>query len=122
MLALFQNLANDNPAVTDFRNRQAFGHLGLGWLLSITGKPPEAEAEFRTALEIQQKLADDNPSVTEFRADLAVSHNDLGWLLSHTDKPADGKAEYRKCWKSSRSYSTTTPPSSICAATWQWTV
>ena len=36
-----------------------------------TGKPAEAEAEFRKGLAIQQKLADDNPAVTDFRSSLA---------------------------------------------------
>ena len=46
-----------------------------------TGKPAEAEAEFRKGLAIQQKLADDNPAVTDFRSRLASSHNNLGVLL-----------------------------------------
>ena len=50
-------------------------------MLSNTGKPAEAEAEYRKAMAIQQKLADDNPAVTEFRSNLAMSHNNLGWLL-----------------------------------------
>ena len=61
-----------------------------------TGKPAEAEAEYRKALAIYQKLADDNPAVTEFRSRLADSHNNLGWLLSNTGKPAEAEAEYRK--------------------------
>ena len=57
---------------------------------SGTGKPAEAEAEFRTAVAILQKLADDNPAVTEFRSYLALSHNNLGTLLSETGKPSGG--------------------------------
>ena len=55
-----------------------YSHNNLGILLSSTGKPSEAEAEYRKALAIQQKLADDNPAVTEFRSRLALSHNNLG--------------------------------------------
>ena len=40
----------------------------IGNLLWQTGKPTEAEAEFRRALAIRQKLAADNPAVTEFRS------------------------------------------------------
>ena len=36
-----------------------------------TGRPSEAEAEFRKAIALLQKLADDNPAVTEFRYGLA---------------------------------------------------
>ena len=77
-LAIRQKLADDNPAVTEFRSRLADSHNNLGVLLRETGKPAEAEAEYRKALAIQQKLADDNPAVTEFRSDLAVSHDNLG--------------------------------------------
>ena len=68
----------------------------LADLLSNTGKPAEAEAEYRKALAIWQKLADDNPAVTGFRSSLADSHFDLGILLSNTGKPAEAEAEYRK--------------------------
>ena len=65
-------------------------------LLSKTGKPAEAEAEYRKALAIWQKLADDNPAVTDFRSSLACSHRNLGDLLSKTGKPAEAEAEFRK--------------------------
>ena len=77
-MAIQQKLADDNPAVTDFRNRQAQGHNDLGILLSDTGKPAEAEAEYREAPGIRQKLADDYPAITEFRSRLAASHHNLG--------------------------------------------
>ncbi len=59
-------------------------------LLASTGKPAEAEAEFRKALALRQKLADDNPAVTEFRSGLAYSHNDLGGLLSEQGQAGGG--------------------------------
>ena len=68
----------------------------LGILLGETGKPAEAEAEYRKALALWQKLADDNPAVTEFRSGLAESHGCLGALLSKTGKPAEAEAEFRK--------------------------
>ena len=95
-LAIQQKLADDNPAVTDFRSSLAISHNILGNLLAVTGRSSEAEAEYRKALAIQQKLADDNPAVTEFRNRLAISHNNLGNLLSDTGKPSEAEAEYRK--------------------------
>ena len=73
-LAIRQKLADDNPAVTDFRSRLADSHINLGILLSETGKPAEAEAEYRKALAIRQKLADDNPSVIDFRGGLSYDY------------------------------------------------
>ena len=67
-LAIQQKLADDNPAVTEFRSGLAHSHNNLGILLCETGKPAEAEAEYRKALAIYRKLADDNPAVTDFRS------------------------------------------------------
>ena len=68
----------------------------LGFLLFATGRPTEAEAEYRQALAIREKLAAENPAVTEFRSALADCHNNLGCLLSQTGKPAEAEAEYRE--------------------------
>ena len=45
----FQKLAGENPTVTRFRRSLAHGHYNLGLLLAKTGKPSEAEAEYREA-------------------------------------------------------------------------
>ena len=95
-LAIYQKLADDNPAVTDFRSGLAQNHFTLGHVLSSMGKPVAAEAEYRKALAIRQKLADDNPAVTWSRFSLAHSHDFLGGLLSNTGKPAEAEAEFRK--------------------------
>ena len=51
----------------------------LGYVLSRTGKPAEAQAEYRKGLALDQKLADDNPAVTNFRRNLASST--ITWLV-----------------------------------------
>jgi tetratricopeptide (TPR) repeat protein len=71
-------------------------HHNLGLLLKNTGKPAEAEAEYRKAQAIFQKLADASPDVNVFRANLAECHYNLGDLLSATGKPAEAVADYRK--------------------------
>jgi tetratricopeptide (TPR) repeat protein len=94
-LAIYQKLADDIPAVTEFRSRLADSHHGLGWSMSEVGKPVEAEAEYRKALAIQQKLADDNPAVTEFRSRLADCHHNLGVLLFASGKSSEAEGEHR---------------------------
>ena len=64
-------------------------------MLSQTGKPSAAEAEYRRALEIHQKLAADNPAVTEFRKFLAIGHINLGLLLSTMGRSAEAAADDR---------------------------
>jgi eukaryotic-like serine/threonine-protein kinase len=49
-------------------------HFNLGILLSKTGKPAEAAAEYWEALAIRQKLVDDNPSVIDFRVDRSLDY------------------------------------------------
>ncbi len=78
-MALYQKLADESPAVTQFRSDMAYCHDALALVLLNTGKPAEAEAEFRTALAIQQKLIDDNPSDIGLRGD--QSHNYL-WVAA----------------------------------------
>jgi tetratricopeptide (TPR) repeat protein len=73
-LALWQKLADDNPAVTEFRSSLAHSQFYLGILLSGTGKPAEAETEFRKALAIKQKLVDDNPSDVNLRGGLSYDY------------------------------------------------
>ena len=108
-LAIRQKLADDNPAVSEFRNALAASHNNLGIVLWQTGRPKEAEAEYRTALAIREKLADDNPAVSEFR-------NQLGQPLQpRPPAPADGPAEggrgprSARRWRSSGSWPTANP-------------
>ena len=65
-------------------------------LLAATGKPSEAEAEYRKALAIDRSWPTTTPPSLEFRSDLAISHNNLGSLLSGTGKSSEAEAEYRK--------------------------
>ena len=85
-LAIQQKLADDNPAVTQFRGFLANHHFGLCILLSDTGKPTEAQAEYRKALAIRKKLADDNPSIPDFQSDLADMLSSIGWRLTQAGK------------------------------------
>jgi serine/threonine-protein kinase len=81
-LALQQKLADDSPAVIEFRIRLADTHANLGFQLrDATGRPEEALDEYRAEHAILQKLADDNPAVADFRSRLAGSHDGLGDTL-----------------------------------------
>ena len=51
-MAIQQKLADDNPAVTDFRSRLASTHNNIGNLQSDTGKPVEALESYGLALAI----------------------------------------------------------------------
>jgi serine/threonine protein kinase len=93
-LAIRQQLADANPAVTQLQSDLAHSHNHVGVLLRATGKPAEALKAYESALAIQQKLADTNPTVTQFQSDVAANHHNLGNLLSATGKPAEALKAY----------------------------
>ena len=64
-------------------------------MLPLTGKTAEAQAEFRTSLEIVQKLSNDNPAVTRLRRGLALCRLCFAPLLLEIGKPAEAEAECR---------------------------
>jgi tetratricopeptide (TPR) repeat protein len=94
--ALYQKLADDNPAVTKFRDYLSISHQGIGNVLSDMGKPADAIAEYRKALEINQKQDAEDPTGTRVRGGLAGNHNSLANMLSKTGKLAEAEAEFRK--------------------------
>ena len=67
----------------------------IGRLLANTGRPREAEVEYRAALAIRRKLAEEYPAVSEYRNGLAASHNNLGILLWKSGRLKEAEAEYR---------------------------
>ncbi len=95
-IAISQQLADDSPAVTQYRDFLCKHHTTLGNLLKDTGRSMEAVAELRMALAIHPKLADDGPAVTDFRIGLADSHQDLGWVLFDSGRSTEAEAEHRK--------------------------
>ena len=97
-MALYQKLADDEPAVHGsqvwFRNIDPI--IERAERLSREGKLAEAEAAYRDALSSYQKLADAHPGVTEFRVRLALSHFQFGVQLSWWGKLTEAEAEYRR--------------------------
>src|SRR5262249_6415398 len=80
-LAIYQKLADAQPAVTDFQADLANIHNNIGVALTRVGKPAEALEALRRALPIQQKLVDANPANTDFQASLSLIHNNIGLAL-----------------------------------------
>ena len=98
-LALDQELADDNPAVTRFQSGLGSSHNNLGVLLLQMGKPAERRPKCTwAARRLRQKLSDDNPKAsTQFRSShVAMTYGNLGYLLRKTGKPAEAEAELRK--------------------------
>jgi tetratricopeptide (TPR) repeat protein len=97
-MALYQKLADDEPAV--YGSQVWFRNIDLiierAERSSREGKLAEAEAAYRDALSSCQKLADAHPGVTEIRVRLALSHFQFGVQLSWWGKLTEAEAEYRE--------------------------
>jgi tetratricopeptide (TPR) repeat protein len=94
--AIWQKLADANPAAIEFQRGLATSHNDIGIALVGMGKPEEALTAWRKASAIQQKVADANPAVTEFQFDLSHTHNNIGNLLVETGKPAEALQAHQK--------------------------
>jgi tetratricopeptide (TPR) repeat protein len=95
-LAIWQKLAEANPAVTEFQRGFASTHDSIAIVQAMTGKPEEAVTAWGKALAIQQKLAEANPAVTEFQFDLSSTYNNIGILLLQTGKAAGALQAHQK--------------------------
>ena len=92
-----QKLADDYPAVAQFRSKLADSRLNIGIGLAERGESSKAEAEFRRALALDQKLAEENPTGTEYRTREGACHDELGGLLVNMGNPSAAEAEFRTC-------------------------
>jgi tetratricopeptide (TPR) repeat protein len=91
-LAIRQKLADDHPAVTDFRSRLAHSTLVLAILLGPqAGRKAEAEAEFRMALALYRKLTEDNPKVPGHRYGAAWAQRKLSVVVRSLGRPAEAR-------------------------------
>jgi serine/threonine protein kinase len=80
--SLLQQLADEFPTKTEYRQELVSAHNSLGKLLNQEfGRPKEAESAYLEALAIQKKLAADFPDRPEFRQVLAGLYSNLGNVL-----------------------------------------
>ena len=93
-LAIFRDLAEDNPAVTYYRNGLAYIQIRRGILLSQAGRLKEAEAEFRSAAAIFQALADQSPKVPDYADGLASALTQLGDVVRSSGRAVEARDAY----------------------------
>ncbi len=95
-LAIQQKLAEDYPAIPDFRNNLASSHTDLADTLRILGRFAEARENYDQAIALREKLVKDNPTVTEFRSGMARSVRRLGLVRPAAGDLAGAVAYARK--------------------------
>jgi serine/threonine-protein kinase len=92
-LAVWEELARDNPADPSHRDRQAFCHHNLALLYRDTRRPDDAEKFHKRALATQEALARDHDGVADYQLALALTRNSLGNLYRRTNRlDAAGKS------------------------------
>ncbi len=92
---LFQQLADEFPMRTEYRQELAHTHNALAVLLRYDfGRLKEAESAYREALAIEKKLAAEVPGRPEFGQALAGSYNNLGNLLFDTARVQEAESAH----------------------------
>jgi tetratricopeptide (TPR) repeat protein len=91
---LLRELAEECPAVPEYRQKLAGIDSRLGGFLVESGRDAEAETVLRRGLVVSQKLVNEFPNVGSYRHELAGTLNDLATALKHQKKPAE--ATYRQ--------------------------
>ena len=92
-----QKLADDNPAVTEFRSDLASGHNNLGVLLLQMGKPVGGGGRVPQGAAAPAEAGRRQPRRHRIATPrLATGHSNLGYLLRKTGKPAEAEAELRQ--------------------------
>jgi eukaryotic-like serine/threonine-protein kinase len=94
--AIFQGLADANPAVTQFQGDLAQSDQVIGMVQDQTGRPAESLASLERARSILQKLVAANPRHALLQARLAQSHTNVGMARQQAGRPAEAAAEFRR--------------------------
>jgi tetratricopeptide (TPR) repeat protein/tRNA A-37 threonylcarbamoyl transferase component Bud32 len=95
-LSLYEKLAEEFPAVPDYREGLARTCNGLGLLLKNRNERDKAAGYHQQALSLRQKLADELPDQPEYRKDLAETHSNLGTLLQTKNQWAEAVQHYHE--------------------------
>ena len=93
---LSEQLVAEFPTNPSYRKRLADLHLRLGYVLSVTARPHEAEQAFREGLEAAEQLALQFPSIPDYRHQLGSQLLQLGQLLAKTGRPEEAEPLYRR--------------------------
>jgi tetratricopeptide (TPR) repeat protein len=94
-LAMLEKLAADFPKDLQYAEQAGHSQRYLGWLLAETGRLPDAEAAFRSAVSIFEKLSASPPAPFQ-RHMLADTHLHLGNVLRNTKRPIEAEKAYRQ--------------------------
>jgi tetratricopeptide (TPR) repeat protein len=84
--ALLEDLAQEFPAIPDYRRDLAFCHRELCYVMGQLGQPDDCLERRRTEFRIRERLAAEFPGVPDYRRELARCHTELALQLEETDR------------------------------------
>ena len=93
-VAIFQQLAAENPTEPDYRERLAMRQDHLAGTLGDTGRDAEAEETFLRALKTRKQLVTEFPGKPVYREGLALTLNNYAILLKNTDRAVEAEKLY----------------------------
>jgi tetratricopeptide (TPR) repeat protein len=93
-LALFKQLAADDPTRPESRQELALSHDNMGGLLRDIGRLKEAAEAHAAGIAIQKQLVAEYPNRPEFRQELAIGYINLGRLLWITGPLNEAEAAF----------------------------
>ena len=98
-LEIWDNLANRFPNSVEYRRRIAREHANQGNKLQrISGKGPEAEAQFRKSLALWESFRQDYPELPIQQREEAHTHHWLASLLLNTDRYEEAETLIRQAY------------------------
>jgi tetratricopeptide (TPR) repeat protein len=95
-LAMLQKLADDNPAVTLFRDRLAYALNNLGDVFRSHGRAAEAKERYERAIALREPQFQADPTNTEHRYTLVCGMRRRGMTLRDLGDAAGAAADVRR--------------------------
>eukprot|EP00913_Durusdinium_trenchii_P035318 g33048.t1 len=89
---IYQQLADDNPAIVKYRSELAEAYGNLGAVHRQTGQPEESLAALRKSLKLSKQVVADEPANPEHAADLAAGYTSVGTACYETGKITEALA------------------------------
>ena len=118
-LAIYRKLAQDHPAVTEFRSRLAFIRDDFAWLLSQYGPSIGSGRPSTTRCWRLSGAGRRQPRPLRLRYRLGISLNGFGLVFNGRARPQRPRTSSARRWRSSRNWSKPTPPSPISETFWR---
>jgi serine/threonine-protein kinase len=95
-LAIWEQLARENPTVAKYQSYLARSHNGIGVLQRMTGQNERALESFRRGRDVLERVVSQDPTSDESQSGLAACLQNIGSIQSDTGHPDQALENYRQ--------------------------